>query len=49
MIFSTKLLPFPWRGMILTGVAAALAWAVLEIGYQGLREVILTARHTERG
>jgi len=49
MIVSTKLLPFPWRGMILTGVAAALAWSVLEVGYQGLREVILAGRHADRG
>ncbi len=47
MVVSTKLLPFPLRGMLITGVAMALTWAALEIIYYGALELAsLYRRHS---
>jgi len=47
MIISVKFVPFPWRGMILTGVAVALTWAALEIAYRGFKD-LLSLNRTDR-
>ncbi len=41
MIISVKIVPSPWRGMILTGVALALTWAALEIAYHGFKKLFV--------
>ena len=48
MVFSTRLMPNPWRGMILTGVAVALSWAAIEIIYRGARELVLLISRQSR-